>query len=162
MAQIDDVAAAIAKRLIERKETVAVAESAAGGLIAAALLRVPGASAYFRGGVVVYTGDGKQRLAGMSPEQIAQHRSSTEPHTIQLAETIRSRMDTTWAVAETGAAGPTGNRYGDAAGHAALAVAGPGVAVTSTLETGSSDRAANMEAFGAGALQLLLEALPKS
>lgn len=159
MAPIDDVAASVAKLLMDRKETVAVAESAAGGLISAALLRVAGASAYFRGGVVVYTGDGKQRLAGMSPEQIAQHRSSTEPHTIQLAETIRAKMDTTWAVAETGAAGPTGNRYGDAAGHAALAVAGPGVAVTSTLETGSGDRAANMDAFAVGALNLLLASL---
>ena len=110
MSQLDDLAEAIAKKLIARKESVAVAESAAGGLIAAALLGVAGASAYFRGGVVVYTGDGKLRLAGMSPEQIAQHRSSTEPHTAQLAETIRSRMDATWAVAETGAAGPTGNR----------------------------------------------------
>ena len=158
MPEIDEVAAAVAGRLIARKETVAVAESSAGGLISAALLRVAGASAYYRGGVVVYTGDGKQRLAGMTPEQIAQHRSSTEPHTVMLAETIRQRMDSVWGLAETGAAGPTGNRYGDAAGHAALAVAGP-VAKAATLETGSGDRAANMEAFAVAALRLLLAAI---
>ena len=158
MSRLDDLAEAIAKKLIARKESVAVAESAAGGLIAAALLGVAGASAYFRGGVVVYTGDGKLRLAGMSPEQIAQHRSSTEPHTAQLAETIRSRMDATWAVAETGAAGPTGNRYGDASGHVCFAVSG-GSENARTLETGSTDRAANMQAFAVAALGLLDEAL---
>src|SRR5437899_7918759 len=114
MAERDDVAEAIARRLVERGESVAVAESAAGGLIAAALLGVAGASAYFKGGVVVYTGDGKQRLAGMTPEALAQHRSSTEPHTVMLAHAIRERLDATWAIADTGAAGPTGNRYGDA------------------------------------------------
>ena len=91
-------------------------------------------------------------------EQIAQHRSSTEPHTAQLAETIRSRMDATWAVAETGAAGPTGNRYGDAAGHVALALAGPTPADL-VIETGSNDREANMRAFAQAALEMLERAL---
>lgn len=158
MSDVDTAAAAIARILQARGETVAVAESAAGGLAAAALLRVAGASAYFRGGVVVYTGDAKQRLVGMTPEELAEHRSATEPHTLQLARAVRERLGATWGIAETGAAGPTGNRYGDAPGHAALAVAGP-VERTLTLETGSADRAANMEAFATAALGLLLQAL---
>ncbi len=158
MTELDTLAEALAAKLVARKQSVAVAESAAGGLINAALLGVAGASAYFKGGAVVYTGDGKMRLAGMTQAQIDLGRSSTEPHTALLAGVIRERMGATWGVAETGAAGPTGNRYGDAAGHAALAVAGP-VARTATIETGSSDRRANMQAFAAAALRLLIEAV---
>src|SRR5438045_5547928 len=124
MAETDEVAEAIAKQLIARGESIAVAESSAGGLIAAALLGVAGASGYFKGGVVVYNADGKQRLAGMTAEELAAHRPSTARHTAMLARAIQARLGATWAIAETGAAGPTGNRYGDAAGHAALAVAG--------------------------------------
>lgn len=158
MADLDQVAEQLAKLLIERRESIAVAESSAGGLISAALLGVAGASAYYKGGVVVYTGDGKQRLAGMTEAQLAEHRSATEPHTAMLAETVRARMGATWGIAETGAAGPTGNRYGDAAGHAALAVAGS-VNRTLTVETGHGDRRANMQAFAHGALQLLLDVI---
>ena len=158
MAERDELAEEIGRRLIERGETVAVAESAAGGLIAAPLLGVAGASGYFKGGAVVYTADGKQRLTGMTPEALEKARSSTEPHTLLLAQAVRERLGATWAVAETGAAGPTGNRYGDAAGHVALAVCGP-VERTRVLETGSADRRANMEAFAVGALRLLRDVL---
>lgn len=158
MATIDEAAATVAARLVQRGESVAVAESSAGGLISAALLAVPGASAYYRGGVVVYTSEGKQRLAGMTPEQIGRGRSATVPHTELLAAAVRDRLGATWGLAETGAAGPTGNRYGDAAGHAALAVAGP-VERTQVLETGDTDRRRNMEAFALAALALLSDAL---
>ena len=158
MSEIDDVAERVARRLIERRESVAVGESAAGGLIAAALLGVAGASAYFKGGVVVYTSEGKVRLAGMTMEQIERDRAATTPHTAILARLIREKLDATWGVAETGAAGPTGNRYGDAAGHAALAVSGP-VELTAVIETGQSDRRANMESFAVAALRLLHQAL---
>ena len=158
MSEINQVAEEIARRLVERKESVAVGESAAGGLISAALLGVAGASAYFKGGVVVYTGDGKQRLAGMTPEDLAVHRSATVPHTAMLARTIRERLGATWGIAETGAAGPTGNRYGDAAGHAALAVSGP-IERTEVIETGQTDRRQNMAAFALAALRLLERAL---
>jgi PncC family amidohydrolase len=158
MTEIEDVAEAIARRLVERGESVAVAESAAGGLIAAALLGVAGASAYFKGGVVVYNADGKERLAGMTAQQLGEHRPSTEPHTAMLASAIRDRLGATWAVAETGAAGPTGNRYGDAAGHVALAVAGP-VERTQVVETGDADRRRNMEAFALAGLRLLQTAM---
>src|SRR5439155_18778131 len=106
-------------------ESVAVAESSAGGLIAAALLGVAGASAYFKGGAVVYTADAKQLLAGMTRANLDAHRPATAGHAALLARTIRDRLGATWGIGETGAAGPTGNHYGDPAGHVALAVSGP-------------------------------------
>jgi nicotinamide-nucleotide amidase len=158
MAELEDLGEVIGRLLAERGETVAVAESTAGGLVSAALLGVAGASAFYAGGGVVYNALAKERLAGMTPEQLEQHRSSTAPHTAMLAEAIRVRLGATWGVAETGAAGPTGNRYGDAAGHVALAVAGP-VKRTEVVETASSNRRANMQAFAAAALRLLQSAI---
>ncbi len=141
-----------------RKETLAVAESSSGGLIAAALLAVPGASAYFLGGAVVYTAKARMSLMGLPREAVAGMRSASEPYALLLARTARENLGATWGLSETGAAGPTGNPYGDAAGHSCLAVSGP-VEMTFTLETAVSDRAANMEAFARAALELLSSAL---
>ncbi|MEO7404300.1 MAG: CinA family protein, partial [Burkholderiales bacterium] len=141
-----------------RKATVAVAESSAGGLIAAALLAVPGASAYFLGGAVVYTVQARQALLAVPASALVGLRSSTEPYALVLATTVRERFNATWGLAETGAAGPTGNRYGDAAGHSCFAVAG-GVERAVTLETGQTDRLDNMRVFALGALQLLEQSL---
>jgi nicotinamide-nucleotide amidase len=156
--QPDDLAARVAARLIARGQTVAVAESSAGGLVASRLLRVPGASAYFLGGGVIYTAAARQALLGITAEDMVGLRPSTEAYASLLAERVRQRLGADWGLAETGATGPTGNRYGDAAGHACLAVAGPEARVR-TLETASADRAANMEAFATAALELLEEAL---
>jgi PncC family amidohydrolase len=155
---IEQTAEAIAAKLKQRGESVAIAESSAGGLISAALLGVAGASAYFKGGAVVYTGDQIQKFVGLTPEDLTKERSSTAPRALRLARAIHERMGATWGIAETGAAGPTGNRYGDSAGHAALAVAGP-VERSQVVETGDSDRRRNMEAFTLAALQMLLVAL---
>lgn len=143
-----------------RGETLVVAESSAGGLISAALLAVPGASAYFLGGAVVYTRQARAALLGITDEMMHGLRPSTEPYALLLARIARQKFSATWAIAETGATGPTGNRYGDAAGHACLAVAGP-VERALTLETGSSDRQANMRAFAAAALDLLAQHLAR-
>lgn len=148
----------IGARLKERGETIAVAESSTGGLISAALLAQPGASAYFVSGAVIYTGPGKRILVDLSDDEMAAFRASTEGHAKVLARAIRRRLEATWGISETGAAGPTGNRYGDAAGHTCFAVAGPRE-LARTLETGSADRAANMERFAEAALKLLAEAL---
>jgi len=148
----------IAERLIARKETIAIAESSTGGLIAAALLAVPGASAYFLGGAVVYTKTSRAALLGIGDAEMKGLRPSTEPYALLGARIIRDKMNATWGLGETGATGPTGNRYGDAAGHTCIAVAGP-VETAITLETGSADRAENMEAFAGRALALLLEVL---
>lgn len=158
MTEAQAVAARIAARLIERGGTVAVSESAAGGLIAAALLEVPGASRYFLGGGVVYTAAAREALLGIGPAEMAGKRSASEPYAQLAARAMRERLGATWGLSETGAAGPTGNRYGDAAGHACLAVSGPVEAVR-TIETRSSDRAANMRAFTLAALTLLDETL---
>jgi nicotinamide-nucleotide amidase len=152
------LAEALGQSLKARGETVAVAESSSGGLISAALLAVPGASAYFLGGSVVYTGKARMSLLGLRREDVAGLRSSSEPYAQLLARTVRENLGATWGLAETGAAGPTGNGYGDAAGHSCLAVSGP-VEMAFTLETGSPDRAANMEAFARAALELLQTAL---
>lgn len=145
-------------RLKARAQTLAIAESSAGGLISAALLAVPGASAYFLGGAVVYTVAARGALLGISKDQLAGIRPSTEPYARLLARAVRDKLGADWALSETGAAGPVGNRYGDLAGHACFAVAGAAEAVI-TLETGESDREVNMRAFACGALELLLRQL---
>jgi PncC family amidohydrolase len=147
-------AASAGELLRARGETVAVAESSAGGLICAALLAVPGASAYFKGGGVVYTGASKQTLMGVSDEAMAEARAATEVHALHLARAAKARLGATWGIGETGAAGPTGNRYGDPPGHACIGVAGP-VCRAVTVKTGGADRAENMAAFAAAALDLL-------
>jgi PncC family amidohydrolase len=154
------IAEKVAALLKDRRETIAVAESSTGGLIAAALLAVPGASAYFLGGAVVYTHAARVSLLGIPDEAMAGMRASTEPYALLLARTARERFRATWALSESGATGPTGNRYGDAAGHSCLAVVGP-VERSLTLETGDADRLANMRAFAAAGLSLLAENLTR-
>src|SRR5487761_2041612 len=156
MRSLSPLAEKIAARLIERKETIAVAESSTGGLIAAALLSVPGASAYFMGGAVVYTKTARAALLGLGDADVQGLRPSTEAYAQLNARRVRERLGTTWALGETGATGPTGNRYGDAAGHTCIAVAGP-IERATTLETGSAGRQADMEAFAQRALTLLYE-----
>ncbi|HZZ34848.1 MAG TPA: CinA family protein [Caulobacteraceae bacterium] len=152
------LAESLAERLKARKQTVAVAESSSGGLISAALLAVPGASAYFLGGAVVYTGKARMSLMHITRETVAGIRSSSEPYALLLARTARENFGSDWGLSETGAAGPTGNPYGDAAGHTCVAVSGP-VEMAFTLETADADRAANMEAFAKAALELLSSAM---
>ena len=139
-------------------QTDAVAESSSGGLVSAALLAVPGASAYFVGGAVVYTQRARVVLLAITDDEMAGMRSSSEPYARLLARTLRERCGTTWGIAETGAAGPAGNRYGDAAGHSCLAISGPTERVV-TVETASSDRVANMRAFALALLELLTETI---
>jgi PncC family amidohydrolase len=153
------LAEAIAARLIARKETIAIAESSTGGLVSAALLAVPGASAYFLGGAVVYTKFSRLALLGVGDAEMKGLRPSTEAYSLMFAKRVRERHGATWGLGETGAAGPSGNRYGDAPGHTCMAVAGPAER-TITLETGSADRAANMDAFAKRALELLMDVIP--
>jgi nicotinamide-nucleotide amidase len=152
------LAETIAARLKARKETIAVAESSTGGLISAALLSVGGASAYFMGGGVVYTRQAKQMLLSIDDAAIAQFRAATEGHALILARAARARFNTTWALSETGATGPTGNRYGDPAGHTCFALVGASEKAL-TLETGKDDRVENMRLFAAAGLKLLADAL---
>lgn len=139
-------------------QTIAVAESSTGGLISASLLAVPGASAYFLGGAVVYTRQARRALVSISDSAMTGIRSASEPYALLLARTVRQQHGATWGLSETGAAGPSGNRYGDPAGHACIAVSGPLEHVI-TLSTGNADRQKNMQAFAAGALETLLTRL---
>ena len=158
MEAMSELAAKVAQRLKERRETIANGETSTGGLISASLLAVPGASAYFLGGAVVYTRAARVALLGISDEAMAGIRAASEPYAALVAATVRERHRATWGLAETGATGPTGNRYGDPAGHSCIAIAGPTQRVL-TLRTGSSDRAANMRAFALRALEELALAL---
>ena len=148
------LAGRVADLLKSRKQSIAVAESSAGGLLSAVLLAVPGASAYFLGGAVVYTRVARELLTAIDDAAMQGYRSSSEPYALLLARTSRDRFGATWGLAETGASGPAGNRYGDAAGHTCVAVSGPRERVL-TLETGSGDRVANMRAFTRAALELI-------
>ncbi len=157
MQSLSKMAAPVGELLKQRGETVAVSESAAGGLIAASLLSVPGASAYFLGGASVYTQSARRGLLRFNDAK-AQMRGSTEEYATLCATTVRDLVESDWAIGESGAAGPTGNRYGDPAGHVALAVVGP-VTATRIVRTGNDDREDNMWTFARAALDLLYDTL---
>jgi PncC family amidohydrolase len=152
---------AVGALLKARKQTIGVAESSAGGLINAALVAVPGASAYYLGGGIIYTKTGREALMGLTREDVKGMRSASEPYAQVLAKRVREKLGATWGLSETGASGPTGNSYGDAAGHACIAVSGPVEAVI-TVETGSTDREANMKEFARRALELLQSCILKT
>ena len=158
MEELFALAAKVGQRLTERGETIGVAESSSGGLLSAALLSMPGASKYYKGGGVVYTAIAREQTMGLTREDVKGFRSSSEPYAELLAKTAKSRFDATWGISETGAAGPTGNGYGDAAGHTCIAISGA-VSKVMTLETGKSDRAENMLVFTRTALEFLLAEL---
>ena len=152
MESLTSMAESIAALLVERGETVAICETTGGGLISAALLSIPGASRYYRGAAVTYTGVARAAFLEIDLESHPGVRSSSEPYALLIAETIRERLGADWGIGETGAAGPTGNPYGDAAGHTCIAVVGPAQHVE-TLETGDADREANMWAFSKRTLE---------
>ena len=158
MPTLASMAEAVGALLQARGETIAVSESSTGGLIAAALLAVPGASAYFIGGGVLYTHQAREALLQVRLTDHPGMRASTEPYALLCATAVRERMGATWGIGETGAAGPSGNRYGDPPGHSCIAVAGPRARVI-TLNTGQVEREANMWRFTRAALALLEETI---
>lgn len=141
-----------------RGETVSTAEGSCGGLISMALLAVPGASAYFVGGSVIYTKGALDGLLTGEVERPERLRGASEPWVLHLARAACAHMHSTWGIGEGGATGPSGNPYGDPAGHAWVGVAGPNEA-TSHVLTGDDDRATNMVAFAIAGLDLLAETL---
>lgn len=161
MPDLTSVSESVGALLKETGESLSVSESSCGGLISATLVAVPGASAYYVGGSVVYTRTGQRGLLGVPDSAMEGIRASSEPYAQLNARTIRERLGTTWAVSETGASGPTGNSYGDSAGHACIAVSGP-VEKVITVETGDPDREANMWVFAKAALDLLEECVRES
>ena len=158
MSRLQELAAEVGAMLKARNETIAVSESSSGGLVSAALLAVPGASVYFVGGAVIYTAQARDTFLDVDLNSHTGMRSATEPYALLCAQSAREKLNTTWGLSETGSAGPTGNRYGDPAGHTCVAISGP-VELSDTLETSISDRADNMELFSVKALELLAKAL---
>ena len=160
MKELIQIAEQIAGKLIARKQTIAVAESSTGGLISASLLAVPGASAYFLGSAVVYTREARRILMDIPDADMKGIRSASETYAKLLAGQVRHRFASDWGLSETGATGPSGNRYGDAAGHSCIGITS-GTPSAITLETGSAERVANMHAFASAALQELLRHLSR-
>lgn len=155
---IEALALRIAAALRERGETVAIAESSSGGLAAAALLSVPGASAYFVGGAIIYSSLARTALLGLDDSELANLRPETEAYAALIARRIRDRHEAAWGLGERGATGPKSSRYGDSPGHVCLSVAGP-VIRTRTIELASSDRSRNMSEFARQLLSLFDETL---
>ena len=158
IANLFALGARVGDKLVTRSETIAVAESSAGGLISAALLSRPGASVYYFGGAVLYTRRSFRLLTSLTSDDTVGLRSSSPPYAQLLARHQRTQFRANWGLAETGAAGPTGNMYGDPAGHTCLAVDGQ-VNRERVLRTGQDDRARNMITFAMAALELLDEAI---
>ncbi|MBT3554750.1 MAG: CinA family protein [Chloroflexi bacterium] len=160
--QLQTLANTVAAILKERSETISIAESSTGGLLSAALLSVPGASAYYGGGSVVYTSPARELYLGINFDDHPGMRSASEPYAALLAKTSRKLLNTTWGLSETGAAGPTGNAYGDTAGHTCVAVSNENIEIEATFETGENDRERNMQTFAITALELLQKALQET
>ena len=158
MSILTTVAFEVVQILKARNETVSVCESSCAGLISSSLVAVPGASAYYVGGCVVYTRISQKAFLNVEDDEMLNIRASTEEYAALNANRTRISLGTTWGLSETGASGPTGNRYGDAAGHACLAISGP-VNQVKTLETGEFDRESNMTAFAVAALELFRDSL---
>lgn len=161
MPDLTSMAASVGAMLKETEQTLAVTESSCGGLLSACLVAIPGASAYYRGGAVVYTRFAQRGLLQVPESAMTGIRASSEPYALLNARTVRQSLDTTWALSETGASGPTGNSYGDSAGHACIAVTGP-VERAITVETGDDNREANMWVFARAAFDLLEQCVKES
>ncbi len=161
MPDLTSMAASVGALLKETEQTLAVTESSCGGLLSACLVSIPGASAYYRGGAVVYTRFAQRGLLQVPDSAMTGIRASSEPYALLNARSVRESLDTTWALSETGASGPTGNSYGDSAGHACIAVTGP-VERAITVETGDDNREANMWVFAKAAFDLLEQCVRES
>ena len=156
--ELEALARPCAAILMERGQSVAVADGSTGGLIAAGMLTIPGGIKFFRGAGVLYSLKGRQILFGLEPEAFDGLKPVTEPYTLLQADAIRRQFGADWGIAESGSAGPT-HPYGIEAGTSCIAVVGPGVSMSRMVETGSSSRLHNMEAFAKAALALFREAL---
>jgi nicotinamide-nucleotide amidase len=155
------VVAGILRRLAEREQTLAVAESLTGGLLAATIVDVPGASAVFRGGLVVYATDLKGTLAAVPPELLAERGPVDPDVAVAMAHGTRVRCGADWALATTGVAGPTAPD-GVPAGTVHVAVAGPAAPARVRSLRLSGDRTAVRRGAVSAALALLADQLAGS
>jgi nicotinamide-nucleotide amidase len=154
----DRLAAEVLRALIDRGETVATAESLTGGMIGAALTAVPGSSAAYRGGLVVYATDLKASLAGVDASLLAARGAVDPDVAAALATGARQRLGATWGIGVTGVAGPE-PQDGQPVGTVDLAVAGPGDRLEIRRLQLAGDRAAIRESATTAALQLLADSV---
>ncbi|TVY53617.1 CinA-like protein [Lachnellula cervina] len=159
--KIRSIAAEVASLLKERKESVCVAETAAGGLISASLLSTPGASGIYKGGLTLYTLESRVAFAGWTQETITAYRGPTTDIVAGLATTVRPKLGATYCVSESGTAGPTGGDTPNRTpGYVALAVATESGTYKKELSTGhGGDREANMIQFAVEGLVLLRDVI---
>ena len=155
-----DICNSIASQLTTKEHTVSIAESSTGGLIAANLLSVSGASKYFKGGSVIYTRESRHAFLDLDLRKVKALKPLTEPMVAEFARAARLKLDATWGIAELGAAGPSGTPYGHAAGTSVIGISGP-VNATLTVETSIADREENMHRFTEAALELFNLTLQK-
>lgn len=151
----------IAGLLRARGEKLAVADGATGGLIAASLLTVPGALDFLVGGGIIYSLRARDVLLALPRAAYRGMRGASADYALLQARAIAARFGTAWGLAESGSAGGSAHPSGAPAGRSVAALAGPGVAETRLIETGSDDRIANMGAFTRNALDLLAEVLAR-
>ncbi len=145
-------------RLTERGLTLAVAESCTGGAIAARFTALPGASAYFRCGVVAYSNEAKHDLLGVDPQAIERHGAVSEEVARQMAQGVRRAARADYAVATTGIAGPTGGSERKPVGTVWIAVATP-AGTTAVCRQCGTDRRQIIDRAAAVAISLLRDAL---
>ncbi|MDP3551535.1 MAG: CinA family protein [Novosphingobium sp.] len=154
------IAAEAGTLLKARKQTIAVVDGSTGGLISASLLAIPGASAFYLGGGVIYTLKGRRIVLGHEPGSLRGFTSATEGYALAQARLIRERYGADWGIAETGASGGSAHPLGVASGTSAIGVVGPeGFEASTLVVTESNDRLENMQMFTQGALLLLRDTL---
>ncbi|EKG18025.1 CinA [Macrophomina phaseolina MS6] len=160
-AELREIVHEVVELLKDRGETISCGETAAGGLISAAILSVPGASAVYKGGLTLYTLESRLAFGGWTQEQIDNFTGPSIYCVLGLAEHLRGQLKSTYAVAESGSAGPSnwGKTDNMKAGYVALAVASSAGCVEREIETGLVDRDANMVRFAAEALRLVKDVI---
>ena len=131
------------------------------GLISASLLAVPGASAYYLGGTVVYTIEARRALLNIADDVLKGMQPLSEDYVTLCAQSMRTNLGATWSIAELGATGPAGTRYGHPPGISVFAIDGP-VTLTRRVETGHGDREQNMWTFATTAFELMRQALAEA
>ena len=129
-----DLADNIAELLLKRNGTLSVAESCTGGAIGKRLTDIPGASQFFKGGIIAYSNDIKKEVLGVNPQLLEKYGAVSEPVAREMSEKVHRLFRTDWAIAVTGIAGPTGGTAQKPVGLVYIAVTGPtGTRVTREL-----------------------------
>ncbi|KAF1983562.1 putative competence/damage-inducible CinA family protein [Aulographum hederae CBS 113979] len=159
---VREIVGEVAHLLKERGESIAVAETCAGGIISSSILSTPGASAIYYGGLTLYTLPSRIAFAGWTEETVKSYSGPTPEIVAGLAENVRDKLHASYTICESGTAGPTGGEARNRTpGYVALACATKeGKTYTREVETGlGPDREANMVRFSVEALTLVRDVI---